>query len=128
MSQQQRPTIHTLHEVNVELINASHEMDRVTEALIEADEKATELRAQCDFADVAAFLGAEGQPMEKRKYLAKEAARKAGDWDARVAEAKVRRARARLKAIEKRLDMLQWVGSNIKSEARVVSNGYGAGS
>jgi hypothetical protein len=124
----QRPTIHTLHEVNVELIKASNEMDRVTEALIEADEEATELRAQCDFADIAAFLGAEGQPMEMRKYLAKDAVRKAGDWEARVAEAKVRRARARLRAIEKRLDTMQWVGSNIKSEAKVVGNGYGAGS
>jgi hypothetical protein len=123
-----RPTIHTLHEVNVELIQASHEMDMVTEALIEADEEATELRAKCDFADVAAFLGAEGKPMEMRKHLAKDAARKVGDWEARVAEAKVRRARARLRAIEKRLDMLQWVGSNIKSEAKVVGNGYGAGS
>lgn len=124
----QRPTIHTLHEVNVAPIEASNEMDRVTEALIEADEEATELRAQCDFADIAAFLGAEGQPMEMRKYLAKDAVRKAGDWEARVAEAKVRRARARLRAIEKRLDTMQWVGSNIKAEAKVVGNGYGAGS
>jgi hypothetical protein len=119
---------HTLTDVNVELIRVAAELDDVTDKLIEADTRATKLRATADFADTAAFLGAEGKAMDLRRMLGKDAARAAGDWDARVAESEVRHARAKIKALELRLESLQSVGANIKAEAKVVGHGYGAGS
>lgn len=118
---------HTLSDVNSELIRVADELDDVTDKLIEADTRATKLRAIADFADTAAFLGAEGKPMDLRRYLAKDAAKEAGDWDARVAESEVRHARAKIKALELRMESLQSVGANIKAEAKVIGHGYGAG-
>jgi hypothetical protein len=119
---------HSLTDVNVELIRIADELDDVTDKLIDADVAATNHRARADSADIAAFLGAEGQPMDMRKYLAKDAARKSGDWDARVAESNVRHAKAKIKALEERLESVRSVGANIKAEAKVIGHGYGAGS
>ena len=49
---------HTLSDVNSELIRVADELDDVTDKLIDADTRATNLRATADFADTAAFLGA----------------------------------------------------------------------
>lgn len=119
---------HTLNEVNAELIRLNGLLEEVTDKLIDADKRATTHRAKADFADIAAFLGAEGQPMDMRKYLAKDAARQNGDWDARVAEAEVRHAKAKVKELEQRMDSVRSVGANIKAEANMVGSGYGAGS
>lgn len=118
----------TLNAVNAELIRLADELEGVTSKLIEADIRATEERARADFADTAAFLAAEGQPMDVRKHLAKDAARKNGDWEARVAEAEVRHAKAKIKALEQRIDSVRSIGANLKSEAKIYGSGYGAGS
>lgn len=118
----------TLNAVNAELIRLADELEAVTSKLIESDIQATKDRARPDYADTAAFLAAEGQPMEMRKQLAKDAARENGDWDARVAEAEVRHAKAKIKALEQRIESVRSVGANLKSEAKIYGSGYGAGS
>jgi hypothetical protein len=66
--------------------------------------------------------------MDLRKVMGKDAARQAGDWEARVAESEVRHAKAKIKALEERLESVRSVGANIKAEAKVIGHGYGAGS
>lgn len=118
----------TLNDVNAELIRLSDELEEFTATLISADLRATAARARADSAETRAFLAAVGQPMEMRKHLAREAAGHNGEWEARTAEAEVRHAKAKIKATEQRIDSVRSVGANLKSEAKIYSSGYGAGS
>lgn len=119
--------LQTLNEINAELIRLADELESYTDKLIEVDTNATKLRAKADYADTEAFLGADGEPMEMRKHLAKKAARDA-DWGARVAEAEVRHARKKIEDIKERIDSVRSIGANLKAEASIYGSGYGAGS
>lgn len=119
---------HTLNDVNAELIRLSDDLEDFTSKLIDADTRATAARARADSAETRAFLAADGQPMEMRKHIAREAAGQSGEWEARTAEAEVRHAKAKIKACEQRIDSVRSVGANLKSEAKIYGSGYGAGS
>ena len=96
------------------LSELGRQLDVTVEMLRDADLDAAQKRSAADTAESKAFVDAEG-PMDIRRHLARlEASSK--EYDAVVAEALVRHLKARIKALETRIDVGRSMGAALRAE------------
>ncbi len=111
----------TANEVVLALAALTRELRDQVAALDHQERAAATLRHDADMAESRAFLAAEGS-MELRKHAARVAADRE-EGEALVAEAMVRIIRARIRAIDTRIDVGRTYGATIRAEVSL--QGYG---
>jgi hypothetical protein len=100
--------------VVVQLAELGRELDAAVRTLRAAEVEAVEKRHAADMAESRAFVNAEGSA-DLRKHLGRLAADKLEE-DALIAEAVCRYLRARIRAIELRVEIGRSMGASLRSE------------
>ncbi len=108
----------TPNAVVTQLAELGRELDAAVRTLRSAELEAVQKRHTADLAESRAFVDAEGS-MELRKHLARLGAAKVED-EALVAEAVVRYLRARIRAIDTRIEIGRSMGASLRSELKLL--------
>jgi len=104
-----------------QLVKLAEDLDQAVSLLKDAERDAVTKRHAADMAESKAFVRAEG-PMEIRKHLARIAADQAED-EALVAEATLRWLRARIRAIDTRIEIGRSMGAALRAELKTLPYG-----
>jgi len=111
----------TPNEVVMQLTELGKELDAVVSTLRDAEIDAIQKRHRADIAESRAFVEASG-PVEQRKHLARLSADKLEE-QALVAEAVIRYLRAKVRAIDTRIEIGRSYGAAVRAELKTL--GYG---
>ncbi len=104
----------TPNEVVLQLSELGRQLEAVVETLRTAEVEAAQKRHAADLAESRAFVAAEG-PVDLRRHLARIAADRLED-EALVAEATLRWLRARVRAIDTRIEIGRSYGAAVRAE------------
>ncbi len=100
-----------------QLAELGRELDATIRLLKDAEMEAVQKRHEADMAESRAFVNSEGS-MELRKHQARLAADKI-EGEALVAEAVIRYLRARLRAIDTRIEIGRSMGATLRAEIQL---------
>jgi len=108
------PQVITANDVVLRLMELGRELDAAIDTLKDAELDAVTKRNAADLAESHAFVNADGA-MDMRKHLARIEAADA-ELAAVIAEAVLRHLRARIKAIEIRVDLGRSLNAALRAE------------
>ena len=108
----------TPNDVVKQLSQLGRDLDAIVRTLKEAELDAVVKRHDADIAESKAFVNAEGS-VDLRKHLARLATEKV-EGEALVSEAVVRHLRARIKAVDARIEIGRSMGVALRSELKML--------
>lgn len=108
----------TPNAVVLQLSELGRELDAVVATLRDVEVDAVQKRHAANLAESRAYLAADG-PVEQRKHTARLAAGKE-EGEALVVEATLRYLRAKVKAIDTRIDVGRSLGAAVRSELQTL--------
>lgn len=111
-------TVLTANDIVLQLSELGRELDAAVTTLKGAELDAVKKRHAADLAESRAFVNASG-PVDQRRHLARIAA--AGEQEqAVVAEAVLRYLRARIRAIDTRIEIGRSYGATVRAELKTL--------